>query len=108
MEDIIVKSGNLFDPQKFRITFKERDFEIVLLKKDLKKETTEFSVLLDGIVQHLIKMEGIWHFVLREDQDLANDIWRQITLRLFCVKICPKWKSYVLNLLIRLTIFPGA
>ncbi|REC61851.1 hypothetical protein DRF65_14050 [Chryseobacterium pennae] len=81
MEDIIVKSGELFDRQKFRITFKERDFEIILLKKNVVKETTEISLLLDGMIQQLIKREGKWHFDHGEDQDLAGDIWRQISLR---------------------------
>lgn len=70
-----------FGKQTFRITFKTRDFQIVLLKKDLTKDQREFSVLLDGLVQKLIKKNGKWNFEHGEDHDLAEEIWRAISLR---------------------------
>ena len=81
MLDTIGQYEGHFSKQTFRITFKARDFQIVLLKKDLTKEQEEFSVLLDGLVQKLLKKNGKWHFEHGEDQDLAQDIWRQIALR---------------------------
>ncbi|MDN4011425.1 hypothetical protein QX233_03015 [Chryseobacterium gambrini] len=42
---------------------------------------TEFQILLDGLVQKLIKTNGKWHFEHGEDQDFAEDIWREIALR---------------------------
>lgn len=81
MQDTIGQYEELFNKQTFRITFKARDFHIVLLKKDLIKNQCEFQVLLDGSVQKLIKKNGKWNFEHGEDQDLAEDIWRQIALR---------------------------
>lgn len=80
MEDTIGKSESPFDKQTFRITFKSKDYQIVLLKTDLKKNQTEISVLLDGSVQKMIKKNNNWHFEHGEDQDLAEDIWRHISL----------------------------
>lgn len=81
MFDTIGQFEEHFNKQVFRITFKHRDFQIVLLKKDLTKNLTEFQILLDGLVQNLIKKNEEWHFEHGEDQDLAQDIWRQIALR---------------------------
>lgn len=81
MLDTIGQYEEHFNKQTFRITFKTRDFQIVLLKKDLTKDQQEFSVLLDGLVQTLTKRDGKWHFAHGEDNDLAEDIWRQIALR---------------------------
>jgi hypothetical protein len=81
MEDTIGKSASLFDKQTFRITFKAKDYTVVLLKTDLKKKLTENSVLLDGVVQNMIKKNNNWYFDHGKDEDLANDIWRAISLR---------------------------
>ncbi|MGE6397088.1 hypothetical protein [Chryseobacterium scophthalmum] len=81
MQDTIGQYENQFDKQTFRITFKSRDFQVVILKKDLMKDQTEFQVLLDGLVQKLNRKNGKWHFEHGQDQNLAEDIWRQITLR---------------------------
>ncbi|MDR6919527.1 hypothetical protein [Chryseobacterium sp. 2987] len=67
MQYTVGKHDGLFERQKFRITFKGKDFEIVLLKKDISKETTEIRLLLDGIVQHLVLREGKWCFDHGED-----------------------------------------
>ncbi len=81
MQDTIGKYEEYFKKQTFRITFKSRDYQIVLLKKDLIKDECELQVLLDGLVQKLIKKNGKWSFEHGEDQGLAEDIWRQIALR---------------------------
>lgn len=70
-----------FNKQVFRITFKNRDFQVVLLKRDLTKNMSEFQILLDGLVQRLKKEKGKWNFEHGEDQDLAEDIFRQVALR---------------------------
>lgn len=81
MEDTIGKSESPFDKQTFRITFKSKDYQVVLLKTDLKKNQTEVSVLLDGVVQKMVKKDKKWFFEHGKDEDLANDIWRAISLR---------------------------
>ena len=81
MQDTIGHYENNCGKQTFRITFKSIDFQIVILKRDLKKDQEELSILLDGLVQKLIKKNGKWHFEHGEDQDFAEDIWRQISLR---------------------------
>ncbi len=81
MYDTIGQFEEQFNKQVFRITFKNRDFQVVLLKKDLTKNMSEFQILLDGLVQRLKKENGKWNFEHGEDQDLAEDIWRQVALR---------------------------
>ncbi|MDQ1805079.1 hypothetical protein RAH57_13860 [Chryseobacterium sp. CKR4-1] len=81
MLDTIGQHEEHFSKQVFRITFKTCDFQIVLLQKKLTKDQQEFQVLLDGLVQKLIKKSGKWYFNHGEDQDHAADIWRQIALR---------------------------
>ncbi|OJZ01190.1 hypothetical protein [Sphingobacterium sp. 40-24] len=81
MFDTIGQFEEQFNKQVFRITFKNRDFQVVLLKRDLTKNMSEFQILLDGLVQRLKKENGKWNFEHGEDQDLAEDIWRQIALR---------------------------
>ncbi|WP_100075226.1 hypothetical protein [Chryseobacterium camelliae] len=81
MFDTIGQFEEQFNKQVFRITFKNRDFQVVLLSRDLTKNMTEFQILLDGLVQKLIKTNGKWHFEHGEDQDFAEDIWRHIALR---------------------------
>lgn len=81
MFDTIGQFEEQFNKQVFRITFKNRDFQVVLLKKDLTTNMSEFQILLDGLVQRLKKENGKWKFEHGEDQDLAEDIWRQVALR---------------------------
>jgi hypothetical protein len=81
IEDTIGKSERPFDKQTFRITFKSKDYQVILLKAGLKKNQTEISVLLDGVVQKLIKKNNKCFFDHGKDEDLANDIWRAISLR---------------------------
>ncbi|WP_313492023.1 MULTISPECIES: hypothetical protein [Sphingobacterium] len=81
MQDTIGQYKEHFNKQTFRITFKSCDFKIVLLKKELTKDQTEFEVLLDGMIQKLKKNNGKWQFEHGKDQELAVEIWRQITLR---------------------------
>ncbi|ULT25981.1 hypothetical protein KUH03_03115 [Sphingobacterium sp. E70] len=46
------------------------------------KEETELDILLDGLLQTLVKNKERWSFQQHElDQDLANHIWRAISLR---------------------------
>lgn len=83
MEDTI--GNRLNDPfagQTFRITYKAQDFEIKVLKKVINKDQSCIDILLDGIVQRLIKLDGKWCFDgTNSDQSFANDIWRAISLR---------------------------
>ncbi|WP_312336343.1 hypothetical protein [Sphingobacterium sp.] len=81
MFDTIGQFEEQFNMQVFRITFKKRDFQVVLLKRELSKNMTEFQILLDGLVQRLKKENDKWSFEHGEDQDLAQDIWRQVALR---------------------------
>lgn len=81
MFDTIGQFEEKFNKQVFRITFKNRDFQVVLLSRDLTKNMTEFQILLDGLVQKLINTNGKWHFEHDEDQDFAENIWRHIGLR---------------------------
>ncbi|MGJ1325063.1 hypothetical protein ACR780_20470 [Sphingobacterium faecium] len=83
MEDTI--DLRLYDQslgQIFRITYKNRDFQVRLLKKELTKELTELDLLLDGVVQKLVKKDNKWIFENSEaDKEFAHDIWRAISLR---------------------------
>jgi len=81
MEDTIALLNNPFNGQVFRITYKTRDFEIKVLKKEINKDLKEIEILLDGFVQKLIKSNGRWTFEHGEDSEFAQDIWRAISLR---------------------------
>lgn len=81
MQDTIGQYAEYFDKQVFRVTYKFKDYEIILLKRELKKNLTEISILLDGVVQKMIKEGGRWGFEHGNDNELANDIWRCISLR---------------------------
>lgn len=81
MFDTIGQFEEQFNKQVFKITFKNRDFQVVLLSRDLTKNISEFQILLDGLVQRLKKENGKWNFEHGEDQDLADDIFRQVALR---------------------------
>ncbi|ASE62109.1 hypothetical protein CEQ15_11700 [Chryseobacterium indologenes] len=82
MEDTI---GSRFDNrggQIFRITYKNRDFQIRLLKRGITRDETEVDLLLDGVIQKLVKRGNVWLFANSDtDQELAKDIWRAISLR---------------------------
>ena len=83
MEDTI--DSKYFDPFKgqiFRITFKAQDYQVKLLKRDITKDQSEIDILLDGIIQKLIKKDGVWHFEHSSiDKGFAFEIWRAICLR---------------------------
>lgn len=81
MQDTIGRYEEYFDKQVFRVTYKFKDYEVILLKTDLKKNLSEISIFLDGVVQKMIKDKGKWGFDHGNDQELANDIWRAISLR---------------------------
>lgn len=81
MQDTIGKYEEHFDKQVFRVTYKLKDYQVILLKKDLKKDLKEISIILDGVVQKMTKEEGKWRFEHGNDRELANDIWRAISLR---------------------------
>ncbi|WP_454045028.1 hypothetical protein [Chryseobacterium sp. Marseille-Q8038] len=81
MEDTIDSIFDTNSGQIFRITYKNRDFQVRLLKRGLKRNVTEVDLLLDGVVQKMMKEKDTWHFEHGNDQELANDIWRAISLR---------------------------
>lgn len=82
MEETIGQLNTSYRGQIFRITFKEKDFQVQFLKKSPTKEETELQVLLDGGLQTLVKKKERWFFLQHDlDQDLANHIWRAISLR---------------------------
>ncbi|WP_333862969.1 hypothetical protein [Sphingobacterium sp.] len=83
MEDTIgLKIYDPFKGQTFRITYKGQDYQVRLLKRDVTKEQEEVEILLDGVIQNIVKKNGKWYFDrIDEDQDFANDIWRAISLR---------------------------
>ena len=81
-ETIDTLEQNNIPRQSIRITFKGQDFQIRILHKELYKGMTEISILLDGMVQKLVKIKDKWHFENSEnDRDFANDIGRLISLR---------------------------
>jgi len=83
MEDTIgLKLYDPFKGQILRITYKAQDYQVRLLKRDVTKEQEEVEILLDGLIQKIVKKNGKWSFDRIEgDQDFANDIWRAISLR---------------------------
>lgn len=83
MEDIIGLGNEItHKSQEFRLTYKGQDYQLVLLEKSLSKNSTEVKILLDGIVQKLVKKEKGWFFEhVESDQLFANEIWRNISLR---------------------------
>lgn len=83
MEDTISsRLNNSTSGQIFRITYKHRDLEITLLKKKLTKDVAEIEILLDGMIQKLVKTGSGWKFEgLDMDHEFANDIWKAISLR---------------------------
>ncbi|MDR6525692.1 hypothetical protein J2787_001062 [Chryseobacterium rhizosphaerae] len=81
MEEIIAKFNDNFNSQTFRVTYKSRDFQVKILKKEVRREVTEIEILLDGIIQKLVKNNNKWTFGHGQDPEFANDIWRAISLR---------------------------
>jgi len=82
MEETIGQLNTSYKGQIFRITFKEKDFQVQLLKKSPTREETALEVLLDGELQTLVKKKERWFFLQNDlDPDLANHIWRAISLR---------------------------
>ncbi|WP_333578006.1 hypothetical protein [Sphingobacterium sp.] len=81
MEDTIGLIDNYFDKKKFRVTYKQKDYVIVFLKKELLKDVSIINIFLDGVVQKLVKKSERWSFEHGEDEDLAIDIWRALSLR---------------------------
>lgn len=83
MEDIIGLGNEItHKSQEFRLTYKGKDYQLVLLEKSLSKNSTEVRILLDGIVQKLVKKEKAWFFDnIESDHLFANEIWRNISLR---------------------------
>jgi len=81
-EAIDALAQNNIPRQSLRITYKGQDFQIRILDKELYKGMIEISILLDGMVQKLIRNKDIWHFENSDnDKDFANDIGRLISLR---------------------------
>ncbi|MNH26798.1 hypothetical protein D3C79_868720 [compost metagenome] len=82
MEDTIGSSFDSTARQIFRITYKNRDFQIRLLKRGISKDDTQVDLLLDGVIQKLVNRDKAWFFENSDaDQELAKDIWRAISLR---------------------------
>ncbi|AZA84607.1 hypothetical protein H3Z85_00975 [Chryseobacterium indologenes] len=82
MEDTINSKFDANSGQIFRITYKNRDFQIRLLKRGITKDIIEVDLLLDGVIQKLLKRDKTWYFENSDaDQELAKDIWRAISLR---------------------------
>jgi hypothetical protein len=65
-----------------RITFKEQDYNVHILQKDIGKHTAEIRILLDGIVQKLVGDGNHWRFSdTAENAGFAQAIWNAISLR---------------------------
>lgn len=63
MEDIIGLGNEItHKSQEFRLTYKGQDYQLFLLEKSLAKNSAEVKILLDGIVQKLVKREKGWFF----------------------------------------------
>ncbi|WP_278354102.1 MULTISPECIES: hypothetical protein [Bacteroidota] len=82
MKDTIGSSFEHTTGQIFRITYKNRDFQLRLMRRGLARDVSEIDLLIDGVIHKLIKREGIWFFEKSdENRGFANDIWRAISLR---------------------------
>jgi len=84
MEEITVgfRNAGQYIGQPFRVTYKERDYQVRILEKIPSKDNTEFKILIDGIVEKLVQQDKKWTFSGRgEDAILAHEIWRAISLR---------------------------
>lgn len=83
MDDTILPDQTItFKSLPLRITYKELDYTIHILQKTVDSQTNEIRVLLDGIVQTLIREEGRWRFAETGENDaFAQAIWHAISLR---------------------------
>lgn len=80
-EKIETRLNDPHEGQIFRIIYKIQDFQIKLLRKSITKEVAEIEILLDGLVQKLVKHNGKWEFEESDkDLDFAQNIWRAISL----------------------------
>ncbi|MGK9120457.1 hypothetical protein [Olivibacter jilunii] len=83
MEDTILPDETYFyKSQPLRVTFKNIDYEVRILNKDIKKTDTSVKILLDGIVQTLERSASQWYFSGSDnDPAFAQAIWHSISLR---------------------------
>lgn len=83
MEDTIcLENEASHRSQVFRITYRGQDYKLILLERYLTRQHTELRILLDGILQKLVKKEEKWFFEhMESDQHFAQQIWRNISLR---------------------------
>ncbi|MEH6305901.1 hypothetical protein RYH73_09630 [Olivibacter sp. CPCC 100613] len=83
MEDTILPDETYsYKSQPLRVTFKNIDYEVRILSKEIKKTDTLVKILLDGMVQTLEKNSTHWHFSESEDDPaFAQAIWHSISLR---------------------------
>lgn len=83
MEDTILPDQSFaYRSQPLRITFKSIDYMVQLLDKEISNGSNEVRILLDGIVQTLIRTEGRWRFAeTTENEAFAQAIWYAISLR---------------------------
>ncbi|WP_134091561.1 hypothetical protein [Olivibacter sp. XZL3] len=83
MEDTILPDETYaYKSQPLRVTFKNIDYEVRILNKDIKKTDTSVKILLDGIVQTLEKAPSHWRFSGSDDDPaFAQAIWHSISLR---------------------------
>lgn len=83
MEDTI--GSELTHPYKslpMRVTYKEQDYTVHLLQKEIDKTTREVRLLLDGIVQTIVCDGFRWRFDGDDgNADFAQAIWNSISLR---------------------------
>lgn len=83
MEDTILPDETYaYKSQPLRVTFKNTDYEVRILNRDIKKTDTSIKILLDGIVQTLEKTAACWQFSGTDDDPaFAQAIWHSISLR---------------------------
>jgi hypothetical protein len=83
MDDTILPDQTIaFKSLPLRITYKELDYTIHILQKAIDSQTKEIRILLDGIVQTLIREEGHWRFAGTGENDaFAQAIWNAVSLR---------------------------
>lgn len=83
MEDTVdINSSLSYNGQFFRVSYKGRDYQFQILQKNLTKEEISIKILLDGVIQQLELKQDLWQFNdSDQDQSLAYEIWRAISLR---------------------------
>lgn len=83
MEDTIgSEQKHPYKSLPMRVTFKEQDYTLHLLEKNIGKSTREVRLLLDGMVQ-TITSDGLrWQFAGDDpNAGFAQAIWSCISLR---------------------------